>query len=532
MKDQSFYGPLMGAAVVLSAVLCFLCRQLLLSPLSKIPKAHWSSGISSVWILWQRWNGRELQKTLEAHQKFGPIVRLGPSDLSVSCYQDGIRKIYGGGFDKPAYYDFFTYYGKRNTFSSRSKHQHAFHRRNMSTPYTKSSLFGSPELLAMTKRTIYERLIPRLAQESRSSRPSEILELSYALCLDLITQFIFGFSNASNFLQEPAAKMHEWLEHYDNRFCPESFWTQELPRMTRLLSLLGIDLMPKGHAESTQWIEDWTMKMYEGAARTLQSKVENQEDTPLVFNAVFTAWEKTQLGENTRSLNLSVASELFDNMTGAREVLGLVLAYTIYYIARHPTAQQTLREELRAARVDMSIHRKQDGSAAADDVYMPAPQALDKLPYLSAVLQESFRMRPNSTPLPRITPEDRAVSLAGYGGIPPGTRVNSFQWFVHRDPTRWEAVDEWRPERWLEDDSRSNFRPDNAKQSDEARLWAFGSGPRICVGVHLTQYLMRYIIASIFTNFKVSVVEPGSFGRHAAGSLEDKLWLRFEELAA
>ncbi|KAI0455789.1 cytochrome P450 [Xylaria acuta] len=399
----------------------------------------------------------------------------------------------------------------------------------MSTPYTKSSLFGSLELLAMTKRTLYERLIPRLEQESRMSQPSEILELSYALCLDLVTQFIFGFSNASNFLQAPATKTREWLEHYENRYCKESFWSQELPRMTKMLNLLGVDLMSKGHVESTQWIEDWMMKMCDDATQTVQNKIENPEDTPLVFEAVSTASEKSQSGEDTQSLRLSVASELFDHMSGAREVLGLVLAYTIYYIARHPTAQQTLREELRAAQLDMSINRGHTGSAAAGNMYMPSPQALDKLPYLSAVLKESFRMRPNSTPLPRITPGDRTVSLAGYEDIPPGTRVNSFQWFVHRDPSKWEAVDEWRPERWLDDDPPSKLH--DAKQSGEARLWAFGSGPRICVGVHLTQYFMRYILASIFTNFQVSIAASASFGRHVPGSLEDKLWLKFEQLA-
>ena len=59
-------------------------------------------------------------------------------------------------------------------------------------------------------------------------------------------------------------------------------------------------------------------------------------------------------------------------------------------------------------------------------------------------------MRPNSTALPRITPQDRPVTLAGVEGIPPGTRVNTFQWFLHRDPEAWDLVEEWIPERWLD----------------------------------------------------------------------------------
>lgn len=100
-----------------AAVLCilFLYRCLVypywLSPLAKIPSAHWTSPFIPWWILWKRYRQQELPAASEAHQRLGPVVRLGPKDLSVSCYDGGIRTIYGGGFDKPAYFDVFNYYG-------------------------------------------------------------------------------------------------------------------------------------------------------------------------------------------------------------------------------------------------------------------------------------------------------------------------------------------------------------------------------------------------------------------------------------
>ncbi len=109
---------------------------------------------------------------------------------------------------------------------------------------------------------------------------------------------------------------------------------------------------------------------------------------------------------------------------------------------------------------------------------------LDSLPYLRAVIDESLRMRPTSTPLPRITPSDRTVSVAGIDNIPPGTRINTFQWFVHRDPSKWDRVDEWCPYRWL---GRGEG---VGKLAREDVLWAFASGPRICLGNNLTYYSM------------------------------------------
>lgn len=108
-----------GSYFALFALVAFCCISLydlvvhprFLSPLAKIPNAHWSSPLGPWWILWRRYRQQELSAAYEAHQKYGPIVRLGPKDLSVSCYEDGIRTIYGGGFDKPIYFDFFNYYG-------------------------------------------------------------------------------------------------------------------------------------------------------------------------------------------------------------------------------------------------------------------------------------------------------------------------------------------------------------------------------------------------------------------------------------
>jgi hypothetical protein len=99
--------------LVLFALLCYSYFSLrLLSSLRKVPAAHWSSRFSSARILWARWTGAELKFLLDAHRRLGPIVLVGPQDLSVSSYQDGIRKVYDAGFPKPApFYSMFKYYG-------------------------------------------------------------------------------------------------------------------------------------------------------------------------------------------------------------------------------------------------------------------------------------------------------------------------------------------------------------------------------------------------------------------------------------
>jgi hypothetical protein len=89
----------------------YIVFPLWISPLSKIPNAHFTCAFSSGWIMWQRFKEEETHVIYAAHQKQGPIVRLGPSEVSVNCVDGGLRTIYAGNFEKPGWYNMFINYG-------------------------------------------------------------------------------------------------------------------------------------------------------------------------------------------------------------------------------------------------------------------------------------------------------------------------------------------------------------------------------------------------------------------------------------
>lgn len=113
--QELYYAPFGGwslAVVLLVLVLVsrFVVYPNLLSPLARIPSAHWSSSISPLWILCIRFRHRENKVLLAAHRRLGPIIRVAPNELSIND-MDCVRTVYGGGFDKTDWYAVFDNYG-------------------------------------------------------------------------------------------------------------------------------------------------------------------------------------------------------------------------------------------------------------------------------------------------------------------------------------------------------------------------------------------------------------------------------------
>jgi hypothetical protein len=111
MADIGLNGAIVLVVLAISAY-HFIIFPYLVSPLAKVPNAHWSAPFSPAWILWKRYSYKEVSTIHKAHQKLGPIIRLGPSEVSINCVQGGILKVYQGGFEKHAWYsNLFDNYG-------------------------------------------------------------------------------------------------------------------------------------------------------------------------------------------------------------------------------------------------------------------------------------------------------------------------------------------------------------------------------------------------------------------------------------
>lgn len=118
---------------------------------------------------------------------------------------------------------------------------------------------------------------------------------------------------------------------------------------------------------------------------------------------------------------------------------------------------------------------------------------IPKLKYLEAVVMETMRLHPAIPLLVPRTPSE-SCTVGGYT-IPTKTMVFINAWSVQRDPSVWNKPLEFRPDRFLDDHERREFR------DNHCHYLPFGSGRRMCAGMPLGERMLMYLLASLLHSF-------------------------------
>ena len=114
-----------------------------------------------------------------------------------------------------------------------------------------------------------------------------------------------------------------------------------------------------------------------------------------------------------------------------------------------------------------------------------------KLPYLQAVVKETFRLH---APTPFLVPHksENDVQLGGYL-VPKNASIWVNIWSINRESSVWSNQEIFVPKRFLEreiDIKGRNF-----------ELIPFGSGRRICPGMPLAQRMLHLMLATLLKSF-------------------------------
>jgi cytochrome P450 len=115
----------------------------------------------------------------------------------------------------------------------------------------------------------------------------------------------------------------------------------------------------------------------------------------------------------------------------------------LYYLLKNPASYAKLQSEI--------DDFDREGKFSNPIAYAEA----NKMPYLQAVMKKAMRMHPAvGISMPRYVPSGGAEIDGRW--YPAGTVVGVNAWVIHRNKEVFgEDADAFRPERWLEDDSKA-----------------------------------------------------------------------------
>lgn len=178
-----------------------------------------------------------------------------------------------------------------------------------------------------------------------------------------------------------------------------------------------------------------------------------------------------------------MVQQLITILVAGHDTTSLALSWVMFQVLQRPEVLNRLLDELQTVQTP-------DGLDAA---------AVDKLPWLGAVIHESLRVTPGAAFVPRRLDEDVVINGVH---VSAGTAIAANVIGAHSRPETWDAADFFRPERFLDHTPTAwTFLP-------------FGGGIRRCLGAAFAMTEMRLVFAHLISNWNFSNL-PGYQARPA-----------------
>ena len=278
------------------------------------------------------------------------------------------------------------------------------------------------------------------------------------ISLEIILQVVFGLSEGKRY-EQLKPLLTDWLDMTDS------------PLRS---SMLFLKFLQKDWGNWTPWgkMRQRQRQVYD----LLQAEIEEKRT------------KKDRTGNDVLSLMMAVRDEngqamsddelkdeLLTMLFAGHETTATTLSWAFYQIYQNPNIIEKLQIEL---------------ENLAEN---PNPLEIAKLPYLSAICQETLRMYPVLPVLfPRIAKSP--IKIAGIEFDAETTFMPSV-YLVHYREDLYPEPEKFKPERFIE------------KQYSASEYFPFGGGSRRCLGYALAQLEMKLVLATVISKYQLACVE-------------------------
>ncbi|KAF5862426.1 hypothetical protein ETB97_011700 [Aspergillus alliaceus] len=393
-------------------------------------------------------SGQYTFKLKELHKRYGPVIRINPDEVHIDdpdFFDEVYNQTNGRAEKHPQVAEAFGPYP-----ATIGTQWHALHRVRRSALNYFFPKKAVNDLIPAMNRPIGS-LCDRLSDASRSGETLNMKYIFAAVTLDIINNCCFS-REPENIIKSDFGR--EGFDDVDS-FLEASLLNIHIPWLMRF----SYSLPDSAYKDLSRQAED----IRHGRDRTYEKAGHRT-----VFHELL---ESTLPPDELKRDRLR--DEAFSLVTAGSGTTAYVLRGTAYYIAANPSVRKQLYHGLKAAIPDPSIQ--------------PPLQELEKLPYLSAIVQECLRLcNPVTHRIGRQFP-DKTLTCQGYV-VPAGTTVGMTAFLTHQNASIFPKPEAFRPGGWLSED----------RKRLERYLIPFNRGTRSCLGINLARAELFLILAAVF----------------------------------
>ncbi|KAH6708915.1 cytochrome P450 [Leptodontidium sp. MPI-SDFR-AT-0119] len=400
------------------------------------------------------------------HDKFGSIVRVGPSRYSFSSPADD-KVIYelGGKFIKSEFYEplLAAEPDMQNIFTIRDPNLHKERRRKIANLYSMSTMV-SYEDAVNRMNVICMRKLKQFASENRRISLPDFMQF-YAF--DVIGEITF--SKSFNMMENDCDNtgMIKGIRKANDYLAFTGLIPDLHPWFTRLQRLMGgnqgagvfskntLDQLAIHRNANAKGVNTTASDSF--LAKLLRLETEKRVKMPHIMDS---CGSNIGAGSDTTAISLSSA---------------------LYYLYRNPDKLAKLRDE---------IDTMANQGLISDPITF---QEAQNMTYMQAVIKESLRVHPAvGTILPRKVP--KGGMKLGRTFFPEGTDVGANAWVLHYSKEIFgEDATVYNPDRWLQPKAENDLK--------DSMMFAFGAGSRTCLGKNISLLEITKVLPQIVRNF-------------------------------
>ncbi|KAL7905486.1 cytochrome P450 [Trichoderma velutinum] len=477
---------LYALGIYLLAVACIIFYRLAFHPLSRFPGPKLAA--TTKWYEFYydiiKSPGGQFAKEVERmHEKYGNIVRINPDEIHIRdpLWLDSLYAPNPTQRDKypPAARMVGLPLGSHGTV------EHDIHRKRRAANapmFSKRAIASDGQLLI---RQHVKELANIFGKSLADGQPINLDTVLLAFTTD--TLYHYAFDKDAGFMHDPIAaqswknamisvatatpfiKQFPWIIKIITAL-PHALLSYMLPDLSRLL---GVHRTMKSLVTEYMTTREDRPQLESQKTNGESAKISMQRP-PTLFHAI----ERSTLPpheKNAVRLQQEGATMLF----AGSDTTARLLAHTIFHIIDNPDILRKLREEI---------------LEAVDDDKIPDLKILEKLPWLTASVRESLRLRAATTS--RLPLVSKTQLTYKDWVIPPRTPVSMSHPDILHDATIYPEPLKFDPERWF-----------NATERANGSVVAFGKGTRMCQGMDFAYAEMYITLAILFSRFDLELFE-------------------------